>query len=224
MWGRCCQKSLLTKISCLTASKIYLLIFQEYYKADLISDIWRGRRRMGWISFNEISLWDAFMILVFISGHLFEYEKQPIIRLRWLNISFAPHAVIQSCFQLEGFLFFIVFGFSSCIFFFSSWQEQDRRPSSQEIMNYPRGIIFSFLRIHTCARHHWTAVMFSIFPLWFLVLTLLRLFQFIFTNLCLKLQEGKKEILIRKGSISEKSRGNASTALEIQYCKRYWLF
>lgn len=53
------------------------------------------------ISFNEISLWDVVMILVFISGHLFEYEKQPIIRVRCLTIlSFAPHIVIQSCCQL----------------------------------------------------------------------------------------------------------------------------
>lgn len=182
---------------------------------------------MGWISFNEISLWDAFMILVFISGHLFEYEKQPIIRLRWLNIYPLLHMlsfkVVVSYVEVEGFFLFDCVFFFPCCVFFSSWQEEGRRLVNQEIRKYPREKLFSgFFRIYMCARHHWIAVMFSIFLLLFLVFTLLfQLFEFVFTNLCLflrkfKFQEGKKNcIILEKYYFRTIKKGNTSTALEI---------
>lgn len=55
-------------------------------------------------------MWDAFIILVFISGHLFEYEKQPIIRLRRLNTSPLLHTLsfktVFSSVEVEGFSVF----------------------------------------------------------------------------------------------------------------------
>lgn len=162
------------------------------------------------MSFNEISLWDAFMILVFISGHLFEYEKQPIIRLRWLNIYpllyMLSFKVVVSYVEVEGFfLFGWGFGVFSCVFF-SSWQEKGRRLTSQEIKKYPKEKLFSvFFRIYVFARHHWIAVMFSIFPLLFLVFTLLfQLFEFIFTNLFLFLRKFKLQVEKRYCIILEK--------------------
>lgn len=71
------------------------------------------------ISFNEISLWDVVMILVFISGHLFEYEKQPIIRVRCLNIYPLLHLlsfkVVVSYKEVEGFFSFL---YEGLLFFF----------------------------------------------------------------------------------------------------------
>lgn len=55
-------------------------------------------------------MWDAFIILVFISGHLFEYEKQSIIRLRRLNTSPLLHILsfktVFSYVEVEGFFVF----------------------------------------------------------------------------------------------------------------------
>lgn len=69
------------------------------------------------ISFNEISFWDVVMILVFISRHLFEYEKQPIIRLRCLNIYPLLHMLsfkVVSYIKVEGSFSFLYEG----LFFF----------------------------------------------------------------------------------------------------------
>lgn len=125
---------------------------------------------MGLISFNEISLWDAFIILVFINGHLFEYEKQPIIRLKWLNTSPLLHTLsfkVVVSYAVERFFafgcgFWLVLGGFLLLLFLVG---EGRKLNKSGIKKYLRDTLFwGFVRTYTCARHHWIAVMFSIFP------------------------------------------------------------
>lgn len=133
-------------LNCL--KQLYLLIFQEYYKADLISDIWREHRRMGRISFNVISLWDVSMILVFISGHLFQYGKYLNLIIGYFPYS---HACIQSCCQLcRSWQFGLIFLFGYVFFSFLAGGRE--RLTSKE-MKCQREKLFSGFLEYKCARH-----------------------------------------------------------------------